>query len=251
MNTPEAAQNTALRLLLPLPSLRSAKLLGGTALARCYLKHRVSYDLDFFLPEGFDPNELAVSMKAAGIRAKPLEIVKDASKANQWHGFLVLPEGNLKVSFIQDSYYDVFAAVNKNLDGILVKTETVEGLFHRKLLTVSHPSPDGKTATGGRQTARDLFDLWVLSQAVMPIRKLIASLPYDYPEDAFIDGLDGMPWFDLSSDLAATLANKKWAAGKDVEIVRKYLYAQFGIKIEMGEGDINPDASGKPRKPAP
>jgi len=28
------------------------KLCGGTALSRFYLQHRISYDLDFFVPEG-------------------------------------------------------------------------------------------------------------------------------------------------------------------------------------------------------
>ncbi|MEK7680250.1 MAG: nucleotidyl transferase AbiEii/AbiGii toxin family protein [Deltaproteobacteria bacterium] len=30
-------------------------LIGGTALARCYLQHRASYDLDFFVNARFDP----------------------------------------------------------------------------------------------------------------------------------------------------------------------------------------------------
>ncbi len=30
-------------------------LAGGTALARCYLQHRASYDLDFFVNTRFDP----------------------------------------------------------------------------------------------------------------------------------------------------------------------------------------------------
>ncbi len=30
------------------PQFEQAKLCGGTALARCWLDHRVSYDLDFF-----------------------------------------------------------------------------------------------------------------------------------------------------------------------------------------------------------
>ena len=31
----------------------TAKLCGGTALDRCWLGHRMSWDLDFFLPGGF------------------------------------------------------------------------------------------------------------------------------------------------------------------------------------------------------
>ena len=44
-----------------------AKLCGGTAMSRCWLGHRVSYDLDFFLPEGFDAGRMATKLKTANV----------------------------------------------------------------------------------------------------------------------------------------------------------------------------------------
>jgi predicted nucleotidyltransferase component of viral defense system len=40
-----------------------AKLCGGTALSRCWLDHRMSYDLDFFLPYGFSASAIATANK--------------------------------------------------------------------------------------------------------------------------------------------------------------------------------------------
>ena len=44
-----------------------AKLCGGTAMSRCWLGHRVSVDLDFFLPEGFDAGRMATKLKTANV----------------------------------------------------------------------------------------------------------------------------------------------------------------------------------------
>jgi len=64
-------------------------LCGGTALSRCWLGHRVSYDLDFFLPEGFDARKMATALKDAGISFETRDIVDDLSKANQLHGYAI------------------------------------------------------------------------------------------------------------------------------------------------------------------
>ena len=63
----------------------ASKLCGGTALSRCWLDHRMSYDLDFFLPLGFKVTDLAVAMKQSGINFETQDIVDDIDKANQLH----------------------------------------------------------------------------------------------------------------------------------------------------------------------
>jgi hypothetical protein len=73
-----------------------AKLCGGTALARCWLDHRVSYDLDFSLPEGFDAAKMAAALKKAGIAHETKDIVDDPRKANQLHGYVSHLTGNFE-----------------------------------------------------------------------------------------------------------------------------------------------------------
>ena len=48
-------QDAAARLVLPNVNalISGYRLCGGTALSRFHLKHRISYDLDFFVPAGF------------------------------------------------------------------------------------------------------------------------------------------------------------------------------------------------------
>lgn len=162
-----------------------AKLCGGTAMARCWLGHRVSYDLDFFLPEGFDAGKMATALKAAEIGFETIDIVDDPRKANQLHGYAMHQGQRLRASFIEDAYFNVYPPVKKGFGALRVTTERIAGLYHRKLRTVAGGGSEGDSFEGGRQKARDLFDLHVLSVAVMPIKPFMASLPYAFPAGGY------------------------------------------------------------------
>ena len=213
------------------PQLSAAKLCGGTALSRCWLSHRVSYDLDFFLPEGFYAGRLAVALKRAGIDFEAKELVDGLDKANQLHGYVLLDGQRLKVSFMEDAYFSLFPVQEAAIGASMVRTEAVEGLYHRKLSTVSGHAAQGDSFEGGRQKARDLFDLYVLSQLVMPIRPFMASLPYAFPSAAFDNGLASMPWFELIDELDEIICDLRWNQAKAVDFLQNALYAQIGASL--------------------
>jgi hypothetical protein len=210
------------------PQMVQAKLCGGTALSRFWLNHRISYDLDFFLPHGFKAMDMSMALKQAGIDYDTRDIVDDPRKANQLHGYVIHQGQSLKVSFVEDAYFDLFPAVEKKLGAALVRTEEIPGLFHRKLRTVAGGGSEGDAFEGGRQKARDVFDLYVLSVAFKPIREFMASLPYSFPADAFDNGLANMPWFDLMGELDEIACDGKWAQAKDVAFLQEALFAQIG-----------------------
>ena len=207
-----------------------AKLCGGTALSRCWLGHRVSYDIDFFLPEGFNAVQLALAIKNAGLDFETSDLVDDPRKANQLHGYMVLKEGRLKVSFVEDAYFQIFPAVKRPFGDLVASTEEIPGLYHRKLRTVAGGGSEGDAFDGGRQKARDLFDLYVLSVAFMPIKPFMASLPYSFPAAAFENGLANMPWFELMDELKEMTCDPKWMAAKDVAFLQDALFDQIGAK---------------------
>lgn len=208
--------------------LSRAKLCGGTALSRCWLHHRVSHDLDFFMPDGFKAMALARSLKQHGVSYEVSEMVDDARLANQLHGFVVSNGKRLKVSFIEDSYYDVYPPARTAFGSLTVTTEAIPGLYHRKLRTVSGRVSEGSEVVGGRQTARDLFDLYVLSQAYMPIRQFIEAVPYAFPSDAFDNGLASMPWMSLTNELAEITCDPKWERAKDISHLQETLFREIG-----------------------
>lgn len=230
------------------PQFAVAKLCGGTALSRCWLEHRLSYDLDFFLPHGFKARDISAAMKGAGISYDTRDIVDDSRKANQLHGYVLHGGLTLKVSFVEDAYFDLFPAVAGKFGGQIVKTEEIPGIYHRKLRTVAGGGSEGDSFEGGRQEARDLFDLHVLSESFMPIRDFMAALPYEFPSDAFDHGLASMPWFELMDELSEIHCTDKWSAAKDVEVLQKALFAQIGATIVMD--DLAQEAA-KAHEPAP
>lgn len=177
---------------------------GGTALARCYLHHRISHDLDFFVSRRFDPNLILIRLKNEGIILFEVEVENDPNFAAQLFG--IVEEGGLqiKVSFIEDIYTGMFPV--SEVEGI--RTETIEGLYHRKIRTISG-SGEAETSTGrlisqgSRQTARDLFDLYVLSRGIKPIGDFLTEINRhgaNVSEIAVESGMKRMPWIDLMDE---------------------------------------------------
>jgi len=228
----------------------AAKLCGGTALSRCWLNHRLSYDLDFFLPHGFKADQLAVSLKSGGIVFETKDLVDDSRKANQLHGYVLHQGQQLKVSFIEDAYFDLYPPVMRPFGSTVVRTEDVPGLYHRKLRTVAGSAAEGDSVEGGRQKARDLFDLYVLSQVFMPIKPFIESLPYAFPNSAFDNGLANMPWYELMDELSEIVCDNQWNQATEVVFLQNALYEQIGATIvsDAWVQHEEPELSDKPDK---
>lgn len=181
---------------------REVVLCGGTALARCYLDHRISYDLDFFVDGTFDPELLAIKLGKQGIHLNDVQIENSGQFVHQLFGFTNIDGVQLKVSFIEDSYAGMFPRAAIPFGDTEFNIECVEGLYHRKLRTVSG-SGYGDRPLDGRQTARDLFDLYMLDLAVKPMPEFIAEINQagaNFPEKAFMSGLASMPWIAMMDD---------------------------------------------------
>lgn len=239
-------QDCAAELVLPIVGadlMAQIKLCGGTALSRFHLRHRISFDLDFFVPEGVGFNAQILADKVSSkIKIQGLEVTHDSIKADQIHFFVPISGGNpIKVSFVEDMYSSTFPIVPSGLSvgGIDIQTESVQGLYHRKLRTVvGWAKNDAQMPSGGRQTARDMFDLFVLSQEVMPLKPFIESLPYAFPIDAFTGGVALMPWFDISEELEQTITSPTWKSGMDVSKVRDHLFTELGM-VELPPDELD------------
>lgn len=189
-------------------------LAGGTALARCYLEHRVSYDLDFFVDKRFDPLLLRRRLKDAGLLLRAAEAVTDPLYAAQLHGMVNVKGEPIRISIVEDVHAGMFPAVI--VKGI--RTETIEGLYQRKLRAITGT---GEVITktgwaagkGARQTARDLFDLYVLSKEVKSIMKFVAGINRrgaNVSERALMSGIRNMPWKDLMDEFETLEVTEKY-----------------------------------------
>ena len=122
-------------------------LAGGTALARHYLHHRVSYDLDFFVGGNLSPEKLSIALGRIGINLSDVQIESGGVFAHQLHGYANIADTTVKISFIEDVYEGMWP--KKQFGN--VTTEEIGGLYHRKLRTISG-SGYGKGTQGARQT---------------------------------------------------------------------------------------------------
>lgn len=190
-------------------------LAGGTALARCYLDHRISYDLDFFVPFRFSPELLSISLGKAGVILENTHIENGGKFVAQLHADCITDDGRVNISFIEDTFEGMFVTERTDAKGAmpLVVTEKIEGLYHRKLRTVSG-SGYGPDAIGARQTARDLFDLYVLGKVVAEPSDFVSEINKhgaNFPTEAFCSQAAIMPWDRLIDEFCDLELSEKYA----------------------------------------
>jgi hypothetical protein len=189
--------------------LSGTLLCGGTALARFYLDHRISYDLDFFTPSRFDPEALLVRLGKSGINIKDPVMETRTSFCRQLTGLADVGGQPIKIDFVEDISEGMFDSAEING----ARTEVIGGLYHRKIRTVSGLYLKDGRIGGGRQTARDLFDLYVLSQSVEPLSGFVDQINRhgaNIPVEGLRKGILGMPWIDLMDDFDELEKHAQW-----------------------------------------
>ncbi|MHA1558852.1 MAG: nucleotidyl transferase AbiEii/AbiGii toxin family protein [Alphaproteobacteria bacterium] len=154
--------------------VNSFYLAGGTALSLFYFQHRKSYDVDLFTTD--------FSQKRAQEIVKLLEETLDAkstliaeqlneSTAKMLVYQLYFPNGSTcKIDFVQELIPQLKPL--RNVDGIPILS--LEDIYLRKIYCVSGTIAEqniigADIMIGGRQEAKDFYDLYCLSQTLMPL----------------------------------------------------------------------------------
>ena len=155
-------------------------LAGGTALSLFYFHHRESYDLDFFTKEFSQARIKNIVSDLAGSTGRKITLEveqdkKDAARIMIYH-LRISKDELLKMDFVED-VYELLKPI-KTLDGIPVLS--LEDIYIRKIFAVcgSNKTVDltgRETFIGGRQQARDFFDLYFLSTTFMPLSKFASE----------------------------------------------------------------------------
>lgn len=157
---------------------------GGTALSLYYFNHRESYDLDFFTKD-FSVKKvtslISVIEKELGITIKLLrrQSVKKEAEIIVCHIPVVKDKPvdvddnktYLKIDFIEDVYRDI---APNNLVANNIPVMSKENIYLRKIYAACgifkiEDETGRKRFIGGRQEAKDFFDLYYLSQIFMPL----------------------------------------------------------------------------------
>ena len=149
-------------------------LAGGTALSWFYFHHRKSYDLDFFTQEfSSDEIEKTINYLKTVLDAK-IELSKEVSEVDKIKVIIYYitfdSENSVKIDFVEDACQLIMPL--KKVEGIYVLSK--EDIYLRKILAVcgSQAAEDvvgRNTFRGGRQEAKDYYDLFCLSTIFSPI----------------------------------------------------------------------------------
>ncbi|MBI5150104.1 MAG: nucleotidyl transferase AbiEii/AbiGii toxin family protein [Candidatus Omnitrophica bacterium] len=154
-------------------------LVGGTALSLYYFQHRESHDLDFFT-KSFSAKEIT---EAIGYLQEKHNIKTELVAQKMGNKFAKIMTYMLtdkkgkacKIDFVED--FVELVQPMREIDGIRVVS--LEDIYLRKLYAVAgHTASQndvGQHVTiGGRQEAKDFYDLYCLSSISTPLSKFVA-----------------------------------------------------------------------------
>jgi len=170
----------------------SFALAGGTALELYYLHHRFSRDLDFFSPD-FSAGEVKKIIKAvqketgafcslqAEYNLQDAAIpLPDRAYVMVWNLKMPEIESTLKVDFVEDVLFQ--KPKIRKFKG--VRTYDVRNIYYQKIsaITGSRLKKDGtgREIPGGRNEARDAFDVYFLSKKIEPLHIFLKTMPRHY-----------------------------------------------------------------------
>ena len=149
---------------------------GGTALSYQYLKHRKSYDLDFFSKDLFPDNYLLIQIKtiAKSLKIKKLEEQKKFNRQEFW---LKKDNETLKVEFV---FYP-FPNIKKprKVKKFNIKIDSLEDILTNKTHSIFE-----------RSEPKDVFDLYCILQK----RKTKFSVILKWVEKKFGVEIDPVLW---------------------------------------------------------
>lgn len=143
-------------------------LTGGTALA-FYFSHRFSEDLDFFTQKYKEVYPDKIMSHVSGRTSFKFILESEQNKVGlvpMKIYFMELKKSSvLKIDFVQD--------FSENLKPTNNGVHSIEDIYYRKIIAAlglrGKETDTGRLIPTGRQSAKDLIDLYFLSQKFMPV----------------------------------------------------------------------------------
>lgn len=189
-----AAQDEILRRLSPaLADAPEIWLSGGTVLAREWLDHRISFDLDFFVPHDFPLADFQKKIRRTGFIAERKALGDDVCQ--QLFGKFVIDGQQIEVSFIQDRFHHLFEPVEGSI--LRMRVEPPEVIYQRKASIIIGLCPE---YANGRSRARDIFDLLVLSRRTMSVDSFVEKIWGERALENFCEGLSRIDTLKVVND---------------------------------------------------
>ena len=163
-------------------------LAGGTALSLFYFRHRESFDLDFFTKNFSEKKVMSIISEISRSAETEIDIIKRLKVKDGARIIVCMVPvikntsskiedtlKSLKVDFVEDVYRDI-ESQNPVVNGISIMSQ--ENIYLRKIYAAFGVKKDTDIVgrerfLGGRQEAKDFFDLYYLSTTFMPLSKFM------------------------------------------------------------------------------
>jgi predicted nucleotidyltransferase component of viral defense system len=154
-------------------------LAGGTALSMFYYEHRESFDLDFFTKEFSKERIFKITDNLKRDSHWQVELISEQDKENfiRVAVYMIMLDKNekCKIDFVED-YVELLNPL-KRVDGINVLS--LEDIYLRKIYAMAGHirtlNEIGQTVVlGGRQEAKDFYDVYCLSTITMPLSEFVS-----------------------------------------------------------------------------
>ena len=209
-------------------------LVGGTALSLFYCDHRESEDLDFFTKSFSSGRVMQIVTdleKQLGVEIKPL--ADNLAESNPFKVMIYtakMPNYQIKIDFVQDALKLLLPLEVR--DGINVLS--VDDIYLKKTYAVSG-FPTGideigrLTFNGGRQSAKDLFDLYYLSKNHLNLSKFVAR----YCDQARREGI--IRWWNSFDRMEMKLELSEVKTKENIEFIYIDKHIDNEIKIMLRE----------------
>lgn len=157
----------------------SFALAGGTALELYYLHHRFSVDLDFFSSKYTNREVNAIVSKLRknfkGIKLESELQVLGKAKV-RFYSVPLKGSRQLKIDFIEDVLLDKPKIIKVNS----VQVYSAADIYFHKIVAITGLVPEedqvGRQLIFGRNKARDVFDLYMLSKQIQPLHLFVSKI---------------------------------------------------------------------------
>lgn len=189
-------------------------LAGGTALSLFYFQHRESYDLDFFTKDFSRLKIEEIMSELSRDMGLAIELSGEQNKQGfarmMVYSLKIDDSSSLKIDFVEDVYK--LLKPLKGIDGISILA--IEDIYLRKILTacgsITTVDSVGRSSfTGGRQEAKDFFDLYFLSKTFMPLSSFVKEYCQQPQKESIIIWFRTYDRFEMKTGLLEIITNKK------------------------------------------
>ena len=187
---------------------------GGTALSKFYFNHRQSFDLDFFT-ERYSRKEIITLIDFLSRESgRVFEVSKEQSKKDRVRVLVfnarVSPRYLLKVDFIEDYIRRLKPA--RLINGIWVFS--LEDIYLRKVYAVSGTLESldqigRRIRIGGRQEAKDFYDLYFISHTFMNLSVFARKYCNPAMREALINWFRSYPRLEIKSGILDLKTEKR------------------------------------------